>query len=57
VQALSFYGTGTITLSGAFAGTLVGVGPFPARASLIFTPAAGTLTLTVTGSVLNAQLE
>jgi hypothetical protein len=57
VQALSFYGTGTITLSGAFTGTLVGVGPFPARASLIFTPTAGTLTLTVTGSVLNAQLE
>lgn len=57
VQALSFYGTGTITLSGAYSGTLVGTGPFPARASLIFTPAAGTLTLTVTGSVLNAQLE
>ena len=56
-QALSFYGTGTITLSGAYAGTLVGAGPFPARASLIFTPTAGTLTLTVTGSVLNAQLE
>lgn len=56
-QALSFYGTGTITLSGVFVGSLVGVGPFPARASLIFTPTAGTLTLTVTGSVLNAQLE
>lgn len=57
VQALSFYGTGTIALSGAFVGTLVGAGPFPTRASLIFTPTAGTLTLTVTGSVLNAQLE
>ena len=57
VQALSFYGTGTITLSGAFVGSLVGIGPYPSRASLIFTPTAGVLTLTVTGSVLNAQLE
>jgi hypothetical protein len=57
VQALSFYGTGTITLSGAFVGSLVGTGPYPSRASLIFTPTAGVLTLTVTGSVLNAQLE
>ena len=57
VQALSFYGTGTITLSGAFAGSLIGTGPYPSRASLIFTPTAGVLTLTVTGSVLNAQLE
>ena len=57
VQALSFYGTGTITLSGVFVGTLVGAGPFPRRVSLIFTPTAGVLTLTVTGSVLNAQLE
>ena len=57
VQALSFYGTGTIALSGAFTGSLVGTGPYPSRASLIFTPTAGVLTLTVTGSVLNAQLE
>jgi hypothetical protein len=54
---LSFYGTGTITMSGAFAGTLVGSGAFPVRVSQTFTPAAGTLTCTVTGSVLNAQLE
>jgi hypothetical protein len=56
--ALSFYGTGTITLSGAStAGPLVGTGAFPQRVSLTFTPAAGSLTCTVTGSVLNAQLE
>ena len=56
--ALSFYGTGTVTLSGAStAGPLVGTGVFPQRVSLVFTPTAGTLTLTVTGSVLNAQTE
>jgi hypothetical protein len=55
---LSFYGTGTITLSGAStAGPLVGGGAFPARTTLTFTPAAGTLMLTVTGTVQYAQLE
>lgn len=55
---LSFYGTGTVTLSGtSTAGPLVGTGPFPARVSLTFTPTAGALTATVTGSVLDAQIE
>jgi hypothetical protein len=54
---LSFYGTGTITLSGtSTAGPLVGTGA-NARVSLTFTPTAGTLTLTVSGSVTNANLE
>lgn len=56
-HTLSFYGTGTVVLSGAFAGTLVGSGAFPTRSTLTFTPAAGTLTLTVTGSATQAQLE
>lgn len=55
--ALSFYGTGTITLSGTYTGTLVGTGAFPTRSTLIFTPTAGTLTLTVSGTVQYAQLE
>jgi hypothetical protein len=57
-HTLSFYGTGTITLSGAStAGPLVGSGAFPVRSTLTFTPTAGTLTLTVTGTVEYAQLE
>ena len=53
---LSFYGTGTVTLSGAFSGSLVGTG-VNNRVSLTFTPTAGNLTLTVSGSVTDWQLE
>ncbi|MGO7279376.1 hypothetical protein ACCT18_29435 [Rhizobium ruizarguesonis] len=53
---LSFFGTGSVTLSGAFAGVLNGTG-VANRVTLTFTPVAGTLTLTVAGSVTNAQLE
>ncbi|MFN5117894.1 MAG: hypothetical protein ACK5JJ_07325 [Cyanobacteriota bacterium] len=54
---LSFYGTGTVTLSGAATATVNGTGAFPTRTIQSFTPTAGTLTLTVTGSVRFAQLE
>jgi hypothetical protein len=53
---LSFYGTGTITKSGAATGALVGTGAGQ-RVSQTFTATAGTLTCTVTGSVTNAQVE
>lgn len=54
---LSFFGTGTVTLSGAStAGPLAGTAT-NTRVSLTFTPSAGSLTLTVSGSVLYAQLE
>jgi hypothetical protein len=54
---LSFYGTGTVTLSGtSTAGPLTGTGAGN-RVSQTFTPTAGSLTLTVTGTVSNAQLE
>ena len=56
-HTLSFYGTGTLTLSGVSTdGPLVGTGANQ-RVSLTFTPTAGSLTLTVSGSVTNAQLE
>ncbi|MCP5345114.1 MAG: hypothetical protein H7A05_10880 [Pseudomonadales bacterium] len=54
---LSFYGTGTITLSGvSSAGPLVGTGANN-KVSLTFTPSAGSLTVTVSGSVKYANLE
>lgn len=54
---LSFYGTGVITLSGSAVGVINGVGVSPNRTSYTFVPTAGTLTLTVSGTVVNAQLE
>jgi hypothetical protein len=54
---LSFYGTGTVVLSGVHAATVVGTGAYPIRTSYTFTPTAGSLTLTVTGTVQKAQLE
>ena len=55
-HTLSFYGTGTVTLSGAFSGSLVGTGTNN-RVTLSFTPTAGNLTLTVSGTVTDWQLE
>jgi hypothetical protein len=56
MYALSFWGAGSIVLSGAHSATLTGAGG-NARGVLVFTPSAGTLTLTVSGSVQMAQLE
>lgn len=56
-RTLSFTGTGTVTITGAStAGPLVGTGAGD-RVSLTFTPSAGSLTLTVLGTVTDAQLE
>ena len=57
VHTLSFYGTGTVVLSGAHVATVTGTGAFPTRTTLTFTPTAGSLILTVTGTVTEAQLE
>ena len=56
-HTLSFYGTGTVVLSGAHSATVAGLGTYPTRTTLTFTPSAGNLTLTVSGSVRFAQLE
>jgi hypothetical protein len=54
---ISFYGTGSITLSGAATATISGTGAYPTRTTLTFTPTAGTLTCTVSGSVQYANCE
>ena len=56
-HTLSFYGTGQIVLTGTSSATVVGTGAYPTRTTLTFTPTAGVLTLTVTGTVQYAQLE
>lgn len=57
IQTLSFYGTGTVTLSGAHVETIVGAGVYPVRTSVSFTPIAGSLDLAFFGDVTGAQLE
>jgi hypothetical protein len=54
---LSYYGTGSIALSGTYTGTLASAGASPVRSILTFTATAGTLTLTVTGTCKYANLE
>jgi len=56
-RTLSFYGTGQIVLSGAASATVTGIGAYPTRTTYTFTPSAGSLTFTVTGTVQFAQLE
>jgi hypothetical protein len=56
-RTLSFYGTGSVVLSGAHSATVNGAGAYPTRTTLTFTPTAGSLTLTVTGTVQYANLE
>lgn len=54
---LSFKGTGTVTLSGtSTAGPLVGTGATD-RVTLTFTPTAGSLTLTVSGTCTEGGVE
>ena len=55
-HTLSFWGTGTITNSGVSTTVLVGTGVND-RVQVSFLPTAGSLTLTVTGTVSRAQLE
>lgn len=54
---LSFYGSGSIAISGGHSATVAGIGAFPNRKTYTFTPTAGSSTFTVTGDVKFAQLE
>jgi len=54
--SVSFYGSGTITFTGAHTGSLVGTDS-TTLSTVTFTPTAGTLTCTVTGTVFWAQIE
>lgn len=56
-HVLSFYGSGSIALSGAHNATVVGSGSYPSRTEISFSPAAGSLTLTLLGQVQAPQLE
>lgn len=53
---VSFYGTGTITFTGSYVGSLVGTGANN-RVTITFTPTVGSLILTVVGSCTKGQLE
>jgi hypothetical protein len=54
-HTVSFYGTGTITFTGVYSGSLVGTG-IKDRVQLTFTATAGALVSTVSGSVNKSQL-
>jgi hypothetical protein len=54
-HTVGFYGTGTITFTGVYSGSLVGTG-VKDRVELTFTPTAGSLISTVSGSVTSSQL-
>ena len=53
---LSIFGTGSVVITGTGSGTLTGTGASN-RVSLTFTPTAGVVIFTVTGSVTTAQLQ
>jgi hypothetical protein len=55
-RTISFYGTGTITLSGAHVAVVTGTGAYPTRTSLTFTPSAAPLVMTVAGTVQYPQM-
>lgn len=54
---ISFYGSGSIVISGGHSATVAGAGNFPSRRTYTFTPSAGSSTFTVSGDVKFAQIE
>jgi len=56
IYTVSFYGTGTITFSSSYVGSLAGAGA-AVRVSKTFTATAGTLTSAISGTVTEGQCE
>lgn len=54
---LSFYGTGSVSITGAHSQNVVGTGIFPSRTVYTFTPTAGSVTLSYSGDCADVQLE
>jgi len=54
---LSFYGTGTVTLTGAASASITGSGAYPTRTTLLFTATTGNISVLVTGTVQYLQIE
>lgn len=57
MHTFSFYGNGSVSISGGHSATVAGTGNFPSRTTYSFTPSAGSSTFTVSGDVKYAQLE
>jgi hypothetical protein len=57
LHMLTFFGTGSVMLSGAYSQTQPGIGAFPNQTTLAFVPTSGSLTLTISGEVVFAQLQ
>jgi hypothetical protein len=56
-HTISFYGTGSIALSGANVQSIASAGAYPRRQTVTFTPTAGTLTIAPSGDIRDLQLE
>jgi hypothetical protein len=56
-HTLSFYGSGSVDITGGHTATVAGIGNFPNRRTYTFTPTAGSSTFTITGDVKFAQIE
>ena len=54
---ISFYGSGSIALSGVASAIVSGIGAYPLRRTFTFLPSAGALSLGVSGDVKFAQCE
>ena len=54
---LSFYGTGTVAITGAATASISGSGSYPTRTTLLFFSSGGNVNVSVTGTVQYMQIE